>query len=124
MDLVPNVLEDGNFEGICFDGLGEVVIECISCEAELKLEYFIIGLIEDEFPEDVDESHNCIGCISDLFIEVVPNDHAGKDVLLLGLDVVEILLEESQRDSVDGVLEVTPIIIVHQDCLISLRTIV
>lgn len=87
------MLEDVNFKGVSLD-LGQVVIKCISCKIELKLKYLIIRLIKDEFDEDINKIFYFIGCISNLFVEIMPNDHTGEDVLWFGIDIIEILLKE------------------------------
>ncbi len=48
MYLIPDILKDGDFESIGLEGPREVVVECISGEAELELEDLIVRLSEDE----------------------------------------------------------------------------
>ena len=62
--------------------------------------------------------------VSDLFVDIVPDDHPRQYIIAVFIDLVETVLKESQGDVIDGVFEVVPVVVVHKNGLIVVGSLV
>ena len=69
---------------------GDIVIDCIFYETILKFEDLVIGFCIYILQEEVNKICYFDAGVSDLFVDVVPNNHSCEDII----DFVEVGLEE------------------------------